>query len=386
MKKQLLFFISFLFTLSMVMAQNSPIIVVSSTGKVSYANGTNMPTRIASGAVLDPNGVITLPAKTSAMIFCNGSYKKLATGKNSLKKICGSKENMRSLNVDTKVADFMVSAAQLALIANGHNSGWAKITDPKGVGGDGWGTSGGKDGWGTSGGKDGWGTSGGKDGWGTSGGKDGWGTSGGKDGWGTSGGKDGWGTSGGKDGWGTSGGKDGWGGVGKKIYLIMPIGKLVSQKTHFSWSRPGGTTSYKLQIFDQNKKEIHSVVVKDTFADIDLNKVVINHEEQYSWKVSSMENAESVSNEYQFAIESKDSRKAVLAKLNKSKIYATADATTRALMEAVVLEDDDWFYDVSQIFMQLKKKDASNNLVNMMHAAFWVRGYSFEMADAAVMP
>ncbi len=378
MKKQIVFFISFLFSLSMVIGQNSPIIVVSSTGKVSYANGTNMPTRIASGAVLDPNGVVTLPKKTSAMIFCNGSYKKLATGKNSLKKVCGGKENMRSLNVDGKVADFMVSAAQLALVANGHNSGWAKITDPKGLGGDGWGT-GQKDGWGT-GQKDGWGT-GQKDGWGT-GQKDGWGT-GQKDGWGT-GQKDGWGT-GQKDGWGT-GQKDGWGGSGKKIYLILPIGKLEAKTTHFSWSRPSGTNSYKVQIMDQNKKEIHSVIVKDTFADIDLKKLVINHEEQYSWMVTSVDNGEIVSNSYQFAIETMDAKKSVIAKLSKSKIYATADATTRSLMETVVLEDDDWFYDAAQIFKQLKKKDANNNLVNMMHAAFWARGSAFEMADAAVMP
>jgi hypothetical protein len=386
MKKQILISFFFLLVSLILVGQSSPIVLVSSTGKITYVNGTKPPMTIASGAVLDPNGIVTLPEKGAAMIFCNGEYKKLSKGKNVLNKLCGGSTSTKSLNIDGRVADFIVSSLQLALVAEGHTSGWARVTDSKSFAGDGWGTQG-KDGWGTQG-KDGWGTQG-KDGWGTQG-KDGWGTQG-KDGWGTQG-KDGWGTQG-KDGWGTQGkdgwgtqGKDGWGGIGKKIHLILPVGKLEAKLIRFSWSKPANSTSYKLEIMDENKTLVHSAIVKDTFADVDLKKLHLKNEERYSWMVSSVESAESVSDTYQFAIESMDAKKTTEAKLSKSKIYSKADQTTRSLMETVVLESDNWYYDAAQIFSKLKKKDSKNNLVNMMHAAFWMRSGVTEMAEIAIMP
>ena len=55
-------------------------------------------------------------------------------------------------------------------------------------------------------------------------------------------------------------------------------------------------------------------------------------------------------------------------------------------METVVLESDSWFYDAAQIFSKLKKKKHNNNLVNMMHAAFWMRSGVAQMAESAIMP
>ncbi len=377
MKKQILISFFFLLVSLILVGQSSPIVLVSSTGKITYVNGTKPPMTIASGAVLDPNGIVTLPEKGAAMIFCNGEYKKLSKGKNVLSKVCGGSTSTKSLNIDGRVADFIVSSLQLALVAEGHTSGWARVTDSKSFAGDGWGAGTGKDGWGAGTGKDGWGAGTGKDGWGAGTGKDGWGA-------GT--GKDGWGAGTGKDGWGAGTGKDGWGGIGKKIHLILPIGKLEAKLIRFSWSKPANSTSYKLEIMDENKAVVHTVTVKDTFADVDLKKLHLKNEEHYSWMVSSVENAESVSDTYQFAIESMDAKKTTEAKLSKSKIYSKADQTTRSLMETVVLESDNWYYDAAQIFSKLKKKDSKNNLVNMMHAAFWMRSGVTEMAEIAIMP
>ena len=73
-------------------------------------------------------------------------------------------------------------------------------------------------------------------------------------------------------------------------------------------------------------------------------------------------------------------------KLSKSKIYHQADQTTQLLMKAIILENDEWYYEAALIYQALKKKEPNNQLVKMMHAAFWYRGDIYEMADAAVAP
>ncbi|MBK6543921.1 MAG: hypothetical protein IPG12_01360 [Saprospiraceae bacterium] len=420
MKNQVLFFISFFGIGLSLIAQTTPIVVVSTHGKMNLITEAKKTLRVGPGAVLAVTGTLNLPAKTTAMIFCNGQFKNLKTGKTSVKDICGGNENKRSLSIDGKFGDYIVSAVELAHIAAQQNAGWMNVKDPKRLSGDGWGTGGskgGNDGWGTGGsktGNDGWGaTQYGKDGWGTGGSKsgndgwgslssnksaDGWGTGGsksGNDGWGTGGsksGNDGWGTGGsksGNDGWGTGGsksGNDGWGGLGKSIHLILPLGKLEAKLIRFSWSKPAYSGSYKLEILDAGSKVIHSVTVKDTFADIDLMKLVINHEEQYNWKITASDTAGMVSNVYGFSVVSKESKKEAEAKLAKSKIYAKADQSTRLMMEAVVYEDAEFFYDAAQLYNKLKLKDSLNNLGHMLHAAFWMRGGMFVMSDTAIMP
>jgi hypothetical protein len=583
MKKQLSLLIFLLISINVILAEQTPIVVVSSNGNVNYTTDAKKTLKIGPGAILTHNGLIELTKGASLIIFYNGEFIQLQEGTHKLKKICKGTDYKTSLSVDGKFGENILSGVQLAVLANGLNSGWANITNSNA--GDGWGNQQGKDAWGNKQGKDawghlrprdGWGTSGDtstmanrqprdgwgnqqqkdgwgnqqqkdgwgnqqqkdgwgnqqqkdgwgnqqqkdgwgnqqqkdgwgnqqqkdgwgnqqqkdgwgnqqqkdgwgnqqqkdgwgnqqqkdgwgnqqqkdgwgnqqqkdgwgnqqqkdgwgnqqqkdgwgnqqqkdgwgnqqqKDGWGNQQQKDGWGNQQQKDGWGNQQQKDGWGTSGDtstianrqpRDGWGTSGDssstiankqprdgwgnqqqKDGWGGQGRRIHLIMPIGKLEAKSTHFSWSRPANTSAYKIEIRDMNGKEVYANVVKDTFLYINLKDLNLAVEDVYYWRVSDAYCGFSESNIYDFAIQTEEAKNSSLAKLSKSKIYATADETTRGLIEAVQFEEDHWYYEVSQIYKKLKEKNPDNNLVKMLHAAFWMRGGQTVMADAAVLP
>ncbi len=511
MKKQLLIIFCCLFSYSALMAEATPIVVVSANGAINYISDSKAELKIAPGAILKHDGILELSEGASVILFYNGEFIQVQKGKHKLKKICKGSDYKTSLNVDGKFAESILSGVQLAVIANGHNSGWAIIIDDKNKSGDGWGNQQGKDAWGNQQGKDawghlrqkdgwgnqqgkdgwgnqqgkdgwgnqqqkdgwgnqqgkdgwgnqqqkdgwgnqqgkdgwgnqqqkdgwgnqqqkdgwgnqqgkdgwgnqqqkdgwgnqqgkdgwgnqqqkdgwgnqqqkdGWGNQQGKDGWGNQQGKDGWGNQQQKDGWGNQQGKDGWGNQQQKDGWGNQQQKDGWGGQGKRIHLIMPIGKLEAKPTHFSWSRPANTSAYKIEIRDMNGKEVFSTIVKDTFSDINIKDLNLNVEEVYFWRVSDAYCGFSESNIYDFAVQAEDAKQSSIDKINKSRIYATADETTKSLIEAVQFEEDQWYYDVSQIFKRLKEKNPENNLVKMLHAAFWMRGGQTVMADAAVL-
>ena len=251
---------------------------------------------------------------------------------------------------------------------------------------DGFGEKGVKDGFGDKGVKDGFGDKGAKDGFGDKGAKDGFGDKGAKDGFGDKGAKDGFGDKGAKDGFGDKGAKDGWGGVGKHIHLILPAGKLELKSTEFSWSRPANTTSYQLVIKNSSGKNIHSIQVNDTFVDVDLKKIKLKYDEEYQWVVSSVQTPTISSSTNSIVIEKMEPSSSPETKLSKSKIYNQADVTTQLLMKAIILENDEWYYEAALIYKTLKNKEPNNQLVKMMHAAFWYRGDIYEMADAAVMP
>ena len=251
---------------------------------------------------------------------------------------------------------------------------------------DGFGDKGVKDGFGDKGVKDGFGDKGAKDGFGDKGAKDGFGDKGAKDGFGDKGAKDGFGDKGAKDGFGDKGAKDGWGGVGKHIHLILPAGKLELKSTEFSWSRPANTTSYQLVIKNSTGKNIHTLQVNDTFVDVDLKKIKLKYDEEYQWVVSSVQTPTISSSTNSIVIEKMEPSNSPETKLSKSKIYNQADVTTQLLMKAIILENDEWYYEAALIYKTLKNKEPKNQLVKMMHAAFWYRGDIYEMADAAVMP
>ena len=383
MKKLVLLFIFLIQFFANVLAQEKAIIVVSVSGSVSYLSDVININQVTPGVVLTLDGKVTLANDAKAMIYYNAEFISLKSGVNILKDVCNVQEGRRNFNIDGKIGERLQDAIDLANLAGNRDANWTNINNFKKSG---FGEKGAKDGFGDKGAKDGFGDKGAKDGFGDKGAKDGFGDKGAKDGFGDKGAKDGFGDKGAKDGFGDKGAKDGWGGVGKHIHLILPAGKLELKSTEFSWSRPANTTSYQLVIKNSSGKNIHSIQVNDTFVDVDLKKIKLKYDEEYQWVVSSVQTPTISSSTNSIVIEKMEPSSSPETKLSKSKIYNQADVTTQLLMKAIILENDEWYYEAALIYKTLKNKEPNNQLVKMMHAAFWYRGDIYEMADAAVMP
>ena len=360
-----------------LLSQTSPLVVVSSTGKFNYIGDAKKNLLVSNGALLASSGKLKVKEKSSVVLLCNEGFNIIKTGNQNLSTLCGGTESISSAGFDGSFSNDVLAAVELTYVLKDQSPAWSKLKDPNSHSGDGWGVKD-KGGWGV-GDKGGWGV-GDKGGWGV-GDKGGWGV-GDKGGWGV-GDKGGWGV-GDKGGWGV-GDKGGWGGNGSIISPIMPIGYVPSALVRFTWSRPANIGSYVLRIIDINKRIVDSVITKDTFALIDLSKPIYDTDDRFTWNVSTLNNPiEIVSSSYEFSTISEDPMDKIKSKLNKSKIYKKLDPSAKMLMEATAYEQEQLYYNASETYNQVIKKDSKNKLARMMSAAFWVRGGMNLMAEAVV--
>jgi len=362
--KTRLFILAFAFALNAYLgAQTSPLVLVSKIGSMTYKGESKKNLELVPGSLLSLKGSLKIKEKSSAVILCNEGFNILSAGKADLSKLCGDSVSKRSLGIDGAFSKHIYLALKLNYLLKDQSPGWTAAKS-----GDGWGQKD-IDGWGQKD-IDGWGQ---KD-------IDGWGQKD-IDGWGQKD-IDGWGQKD-IDGWGQKD-IDGWGGKGNKIHLILPVGKISKKSVRFSWSKPAGATSYTVRILDAEKSVLDSMVVTDTFAVIDLSKKILMVGQRYSWNVSSNGDVPIVSNTLQIETMAGDERKAIQTKFAKSRIYYKLDPAAKLLMEAVALEQDQMFNAASETYTKAQKLDSKNNLVKMMHAAFWLRGNLPVLVDWAV--
>ncbi len=351
-------------------AQNeTPVVVVASKGNVRYIPPTDAKTiKALPGAVVKRNGTIKMSSGATAVLYNDGRFQRLqGKGKKELSAVFNDANALSSLNFDPQFGQYVQAAVELTASKRGKDGWGTAVTDPT-KSGDGWGTAV------TDPTKSG-------DGWGTAV------TDPTKSG-------DGWGTavtdptkSG--DGWGTavtdptkSG--DGWGGMGARITLILPYGKVVPETVTFSWSRPANATRYQLDILDDNKRPVHSATVTDTSAAIDLRKLNLMPGHTYSWKVIVPGSAEQVSGVRDFTVGTAEDLAKARKKAANSNIYPDGDPVLCGVMEAVALEKAEWYYEAAQTYSTLFRKYSSNNMLRMSYAAFWMR-YRMEPKAKAVM-
>ena len=349
MKKPLFLSVILAMTCSLQAQEATPVVIVNTTGKVALiSQNESKPTRVESGAVAKSTGQLQLSKNSTATVYCNGTFKQVS-GKQTipLANLCGTASARRSLNFDADFGKAVMAAVEVVAVAQSRGDGWAAALGDRPKTGDGWGTALGDkprtgDGWGMALGdrpKTG-------------------------------------------DGWGTALGDrpktgDGWGGRGTNINLILPFGKVSADNTTFSWSKPAGTNTYQLVILDEGRK-VHSLSTKDTFARLDLRTLNLSVGKTYRWKVSTAGNQPLNSDELEFGIGTNEERMAAMSDASSSNVYKSSNSKiVQGITEALALETGDWYYDAQQKYAQLQKQKA-NNMVRMMHAAFWMR-YGFPL-------
>lgn len=365
-------------------------LIISQKGDIRYHNANGEQQQIRAGAVVKNSGSLHLDEEEAVLLYGDGHFISISeAGTHSLSTLLPS-GRMKKLNYDSRFGQYLMAALDLVVHAKDED-GWSELSGSKG-GGDGWGelsgSKGGGDGWGElSGSKkggDGYGelsgSKGGGDGWGElSGSKkggDGYGElSGSKKGGdaygelsGSKEGGDGYGElSGSKE------GGDGWGDQEGRIVPILPFGKINGGPVVFQWSQPATGSTYILEILDASGSIVHSTQATDNWTPINLDTLSLKTETPYAWRINVPSQTNMASTKARISISQEDTGDIVKKKLARSDAYQLNDPILCRLMEAVVLEEQAYFYEAYQRYEMLRQSHKDNDLVKLMQAAFYVR-------------
>ncbi|MBE2206437.1 MAG: DUF928 domain-containing protein [Saprospiraceae bacterium] len=341
MKNQLLIWACALLGMVSAQAQEvAPVALVAASGKVVYSSG-GAKQKLVPGAVMKSSGTLTLGKNGSALLLSDGRFKQLS-GKQSwvlASQFQADADGVSRLNFDQTFSNYVMSALQLAASPENAGDAWGAVRTGTGTG-DGWGSV--RTGTGTG---------------------DGWGNV--RTGTGTG---DGWGVV--RTGTGTG---DGWGGKGNSIRAIRPFGKVLPGTATFRWSKPAGNRSFKLIISDMRNQTVLETTTVDTFFTVDLTQPPFQAGGTYQWSIASNESPAAVSNTLQIELSDAAGRKAAIERVQRAASHAQNPPEVQMLMQAVSLEQADFFEEAAGIYSTLQKSQPKNQLARLMHAAFWMR-------------
>ena len=335
------------FSLSGFAQDTNPIIVMAAQGKIAYQAPGYSTKNLSAGAALKSSGTLTLKANSTATLFSNGQFQQVKGEKTaSLLSLFPEGSGLSKLNFEQSFNDYLIAAVFMAGNPQNPKDAWGTITGQKGKG-DGWGTITGQKGKG-----------------------DGWGTITGQKGKG-----DGWGTITGQKGKG-----DGWGGKGTTIDAIGPFGKILPSTQVFRWSKPAGAQNYTIEIKSSKGETLLKTTAQDTSLSIELDPAKFKEGQQYLWEVSS---AGAKSNTLTFEIGTSKDKTDAIQKAETAAAFAANPAVVQGMLRAIALEQGEWYMDAVKVYQDAHQIDPKNSLVNLMHAAFWMRNGPKPMAEQA---
>ncbi len=347
--------ITLLFTLSFsAYSQTTPgsVIVVAVSGKVKYESpNLKKPITITPGSVVSMDGSFIFGSGDKVLcLYEDKFYQIQGNGSRNIRKSIEAVKTKPVINFDSEFSQYIRAAVEFqAAVMN--KDGWAGITGTK-TAGDGWAgitpTKTADDGWaGITGTK----------------------TAG--DGW--SGITD---TKTAGDGWSSKDGNqtDPANPPIPSIQPQIPIGKLAMEVVIFRWNAAQKTKQYRVEILDQNNQVVHSTVSKKASAEIDLTSLKLKAGETYSWRVATAENDKiEAAPTVKFQVTAKKDADAAMRRSLKSKLGAANNPILKNLMEAVALEQEEFYSAALEKYETALEEDPNNQMVRMNYSAFLTR-------------
>ena len=328
-------------TVAATAQEELPVVLVAAKGKIKYTSTDGMTGKILTGAVLRRGGSLQLKKKNQVVLFHNGHFRQLE-GKQSvpLASQFPEGENMVDLDFAMTFGNYVMAAVDRAANPKNSDDAWGTVKTTGGSG-DGWGTV--KS---TGGSGDGWGTV--------------------KS---TGGSGDGWGTV--KP---TGGSGDGFGDKGLIIWAIQPFGKVSGKEpVRLYWSKPSGNPEFYIRIQDEAGQTVKETTTRDTSWTLEPIAAGLKEGAFYQWDVSVKGAADQKSNTLTFGIGSPDELTEVMKKVENSAVYKRGPESLRGLMSAIALEQKDWYHAAAEVYDKIQKNNPKDQMVRLMHAAFWVR-------------
>jgi hypothetical protein len=380
LNKNALFLMALLLASGLYAQKPTPVVVVSALGKVEYrtADGA-LKLKPKAGSLLQDNGTLGVKDAGRALLYTDGQFQEIVgAADKKVAAVFPQKSDMTSQNFDATFGRYIESALGLAAVNFNKGTFWAAMTEPK-KNGDGWATA--LEATGDPAQAESDTRKKTRSGWGTI----------------TSATGDpaqvesdtrkktrsGWGNITSATGDPAQAESDtrkktrsGWGSGGSAIKGLLPFGYVQATSTSFSWYKPEGVGGCRLDLFDENNKVIYSVQTDKNTTLIDLSKLDLQEGDLYTWRVASTTDGNIKAAPLTFSVGSPEEMKVPAKRASKTTINANY-SEVRGLMEAVALEQGEWYYEADQAYARLLKANADNNLVRMMYAAFLTR-YNME--------
>ncbi len=329
--------------------EEHPVIVLATEGKVAYQSSDSSEAQnIATGAVLKLQGSIILNKKEHATLFCNGQFRQVEGDQTiALKTIFPESDGLVPMNFDASFGDYVMAAVSMAASPENTTDSWTALRTTKGTG-DGWSsikTKGTGDGFASIKIK---------------------------------------GTGDGRSEINatapatqpfrtTKATGDGWGGKGTGIHAIMPYGKVRSGKKVFQWSKPEGNPLFKLEIKNSEGAVVLDTLAQDTFLVLESAAEPFKQGARYEWRVTVSDDSTTASDAMFFEIGDPAAEQEALQSAEKAPLFQESTEEVRNLMRAVALERGGWYEESSKLYLNLQKSESKNNMIRLMHAAFWMR-------------
>ena len=334
LNKNALFLMAYLLASGLYAQKTTPVVVVSTTGKVEYrtADGA-LKLKPKAGSLLQDSGTLGVKDAGRVLLYTGGRFQEIVgSADQKVAAAISPKSDMKSNNFDVTFGRYIESALGLAAVNFDKGMFWASMTEPK-KNGDGWATV-----------------------------------------------LAATGDPAQEESDTRKKTRSGWGSGGNTWKALLPFGYVQAAQTRFTWDKPEGAGESRLDIFDLNNNVIYSVQTDKNTTLIDLSKLNLQEGDLYTWRVESPANGNLRSAPLTFTIGSAEELKVPMKRASKTSISPTY-TEVKGLMEAVALEQGEWYYEAEQAYARLLKANTDNNLTRMMYAAFLTRYQMENLTD-----
>ena len=129
-----------------------------------------------------------------------------------------------------------------------------------------------------------------------------------------------------------------------------------------------------MEILDQNNQVVHSQLSKKASAEIDMGSLKLKTGEMYSWRVAPAENENMEgAPTAKILVTAKKDADAAMRRSLKSKLGASSNPVLKNMMEAVALEQEEFYNAALQKYEAALEEDPDNQMVRMNYSAFLTR-------------
>ncbi len=167
---------------------------------------------------------------------------------------------------------------------------------------------------------------------------------------------------------------DGHGNRDYNLLVVQPLGgKVAVPIVTFQWKlreRNKALKNFKFTLLTIDGEVAFEKEVKARKFTLTSDDFQLEPGKSYRWKVSSTDNAELTSAEITFDCVSKSERRAVLKDLTSGEMYLNAGPAARLLMEAALLDNQEYLARAYQQYTTARKSFKKNQLVKAMYNAF----------------
>ncbi len=343
---------------SFTQSETMPVILVSSNGKITYQDKSDV--NVIPGSIMNKSGSLIIPASGRATIYHNFMFVEVTSDKSpiALDRLFEDDGTLISKS-EQAFGEKMSNAVYNASISGVKMKKQKQLVS-------GWGdkTGSSKDGWGDK-------TGSSKDGWGDK-------TGSSKDGWGDK-------TGSSKDGWGdkTGSSKDGWGEKDIMTRSSSPGGKYIEGLNNVSWEPLKGTKNYTFVIEDMDHNLVFTSQVKGTQYSFDSNVAKLKTDTKYAWYVHHP-TKKAVSTPVFFTVVSKEMEVKSLNLINASDIYKKSNTDIQLLMEAHQMEEGGFLLAAQTKYKEAIAMAPKNSLAKMMYSLFCKNMNEIESAVKAL--